>query len=267
MRTGEYCISNIDKLVEEGCITQERATELKKWQRFRAEHPDMSGLSEKACRPLMREKDPEVQAKAIETTGRQVSHGPRETAQQIKTRIANIVAGKGLQGGDHKGASKVEDKPEEKLSDYVDPIETDPEETDPTETIGDEVYPVIGGDDGDIGDIGDIPDMPDTIDPTLDVIPEAVIDPIEIEEDTDPEENIEPEPEITSKAVKENLINAGHVDLAPRPKLARTPTEEDKQSIFEKCISQAIIWDMDGDEIYRRMEKAIMFIRKKAMEE
>ena len=267
MRTGEYCISNIDKLVEEGCITQERATELKKWQRFRAEHPDMSGLSEKACRPLMREKDPKVQAKAIEVTGRQVSHGPRETAQQIMNRLRNIKAGKGLQGGEHLGKAK--DAPERKFGDYVEPIETveeekDIEETDPTETIGDEVYPVIGGEDG---DIGDIPEMPDITDPTRDTISEAVIDPKEIEEDTDPEENIEPEPEITSKAVKENLINAGHVDLAPRPKPARTPTEEDKQSIFEKCISQAIIWDMDGDEIYRRMEKAIMFIRQKAMEE
>jgi hypothetical protein len=32
MRTGEYCISNIDKLVKEGCITQDRAADLKKWQ-------------------------------------------------------------------------------------------------------------------------------------------------------------------------------------------------------------------------------------------
>ena len=36
------------------------------------EHPDMSGLSEKACRPLIREKDEEVQGIAIEAVGKAI---------------------------------------------------------------------------------------------------------------------------------------------------------------------------------------------------
>ena len=262
MRTGEYCISNIDKLVVEGCITHERAADLKKWQAFRIAHPEISGLTEGACKPLMREKNLEVQVKALETIAKQLRPDRRSTAGQVTKQLQNIHAGKSNRGGDHKGASIVEDKPEEKLSDYVDPIETveekkDPEETDPVEVIGDEVYSGIYDE---AGDTGDIPDMPDDIEPTPEVMPEAIIDPKEIEEDIDPEENIEPEPEITSKIVKENLVNAGHED--PEPKRERIPTEDEKQAIFEKCVAQASKWGIRGDEIARRMRIAITFVSR-----
>jgi hypothetical protein len=222
-----------------------------------------SGFKEMAgaCKPLMREKDLEVQAKAIEVTGRQVSHGPRETAEQIKARLANIEAGKGLQGGEHLGKAK--DVPGRKFGDYVEPTETveeekDTDETDLVEAVDDEVYPVIGDEDG---DIGDIPGMPGVIEPTLDIILEPIVDPKEIEE------NVEPEPEITSKATKENLINAGHVDPVPKAKLVRAPTEEDKQALFDKCVFQAFVWDVHGDEMVRRLQKAIRYVDPDKIEE
>jgi hypothetical protein len=260
MRTGEYCISNINKLVEEGCITPERARDLKKWQAFRIEHPEISGLTEGACKPLMREQDLEVQAKAIETTGRQVSHGPRETARNIKTRLANIEAEKGLQGGNHKGASKVEDKSGEKRSDYVDPVEQDTRETDSIQTNDNMVYQDI---DDEIDDSCDIPNMPDSIERTSDTMPEPIVEgsmvkvgDVDLKEDRDPEENIKPEPEITSKVIKENLVNAGHVDVVT---LERIPTEEDKIRLTEKYVEQMFIWGADSEEIKRRVGKAIVF--------
>jgi hypothetical protein len=260
MRTGEYCISNIDKLVEEGCITPERARDLKKWQAFRIEHPEISGLTEGACKPLMRETNPEVQAKAIETTGRQVSHGPRETAENVKIRLANLNAGKGLQGGDHKGASKAKDNSEENRSEYVDPVEQDTGETDPIQTSDDMVYSDI---DNEIDYSCDIPNMPDNAEPTHDTMQEwtggtqdnGEEEDVE-EEDRDQKENIEPEPEITSKVIKENLVNAGHVDVVTQE---RIPTEEDKIRLTEKYVEQMLIWGADSEEIKRRVGKAVFF--------
>jgi hypothetical protein len=258
MRTGEYCISNIDKLVEEGCITPERARDLKKWQAFRIEHPEISGLTEGACRPLMRETDPEVQAKAIEVTERQVSSKPRSTARDIKIRLANLNAGKGLQGGEHFGKAK--DKPEENRSDHVDPVEQDIRETDSIQTNDNMVYPDI---DDEIDDSCDIPDMPDSIEQTSDTIPEPLAETHDNgeeedveEEDREPEENIKPELEITSKVIKENLVNAGHVDEV---KLERIPTEEDKIRLTEKYVEQMFIWGADSEEIKRRVWKAVVF--------
>jgi hypothetical protein len=260
MRTGEYCISNINKLVEEGCITPERARDLKKWQAFRIEHPEISGLTEGACKPLMREQDLAVQAKAIETTGRQVSHGPRETARNIKTRLANIEAGKGLQGGDHKGASKVEDKSGKNCCDYVDHVEQDTRKTDSIQTNDNMVYQDIYDE---IDDSCDIPDMLDSIEMTSDPMQEPIVETQDNEEekdaeeeDRDPEENIKPEPEITSKVIKENLVNAGHVDVVP---LERIPTEEDKIRLTAKYVEQMFIWGADSEEIKRRVGKAVVF--------
>jgi hypothetical protein len=258
MRTGEYCISNINKLVEEGCITPERAKDLKKWQAFRIEHPEISGLTEAACKPLMRETDPEILAKAIEVTERQVSSKPRSTARDIKIRLANLNAGKGLQGGEHLGKAK--DKPEESRSDCVDPAEPDTEETALTQTSDDMVYQDI---DNEAGDSGDIPDMPDSIERTSNSAPEPIVEMPDNEEeedieekDRDPEENIKPKLEITSKVIKENLVNAGHVDEV---KPERIPTEEDKIRLTEKYVEQMFIWGADSEEIKRRVGKAVVF--------
>jgi hypothetical protein len=258
MRTGEYCISNIDKLVEEGCITPERARDLKKWQAFRIEHPEISGLTEGACKPLMRETNLEVQAKAIEVTERQVSSKPRSTARDIKIRLANLNAGKGLQGGEHLGKAK--DEPEKNRSDYADLAEPDTEETDPTQTSDDMVYQDI---DNEAGDSGDIPDMPDSIERASDFALEPIVETPDNEEeedieekDRDPEENIKPEPEITSKVIKENLVNAGHVNEV---KQERIPTEEDKIRLTEKYVEQMFMWGADSEEIKRRVGKAVVF--------
>ena len=261
MRTGEYCISSIDKLVEMGCITPKRAIDLKKWQKFRVEHPEISGLTEGACKPLMREKNLEVQAKALEVTGRQVSRGPRETALQIKNRIANIEAGKGLQGGEHLGKAK--DEEERKFGDFVKPVEPEPEENDFVEVDPDVDDQYEGGEPD---DSGDIPDMPREAEVKPSVTPGPVIETPAIEEDVDTGEITAPEnPELTEKVIKEYLKNAGHQDPVPPPK--KIPTEDEKQTLFDKAVAQAIDWEMDGDEIFRRTRKAIMFAVDNSKEE
>lgn len=242
MRTGEYCISNIDKLVEEGCISPRRAVELKKWQQFRDENPQIRSLTEEACKPLMSEKNPVVQAEVLETTGKQLTHGSKPTGVQMRNRIANAAAGKDNQGGDHTGAQK--EASEVELGDFIGQTEMDPEEA----------YPFAGNE---VDDTGDIPSTPNVIEPTPEATPDVISEPGEIEEDMDPEEDIEPHPEITAKIIKENLINAGHVEPPPKPE--RVPTEEEKQDIFDACVRQASKWGMDGGEIARRMRAAIMF--------
>lgn len=112
MRKGDYCIRSIDKLVCEGCISLERAAELKKWQEYRKEHPEISGLSEGACKLLMREKDPVIRIKAIESVTNSIKHGHIKTGKQVARSLKNIKAGKNNRGGDHTGASKVEDRRE-----------------------------------------------------------------------------------------------------------------------------------------------------------
>ena len=67
----EYCrthaCQNINKLVEEGCISKETGEELLRDQLFRLENDkvDLSSISVKALAPLRREQDPEIQQKVI----------------------------------------------------------------------------------------------------------------------------------------------------------------------------------------------------------
>lgn len=242
MRTGEYCISNIDKLVEEGCISPRRAVELKKWQEFRDKNPRIRSLTEEACKPLMSEKNPVVQAEVLESTGKQLSRGSKPTGVQMKNRIANSAAGKDNQGGDHKGAQK--EAPKVELSDFIGEAETDPEG----------VYPFTGNE---VEDTGDIPSTPNVIAPPLEAAPDVIPEPGEIEEKGEQEEIVEFNTEITAKTIKENLINAGHVEPPPKPE--RVPTEGEKQDMFDACVAQAYKWGMEGGEIARRMRKAIIF--------
>ena len=70
MRT-EYCrthvVGDIEKFIAEGCLSEAVARELEKDQAFREEHPEIANasLSEGTIRPLRREQDPKIQAKAI----------------------------------------------------------------------------------------------------------------------------------------------------------------------------------------------------------
>jgi hypothetical protein len=104
MRKGDYCISHIENMRDNECITEKRYQELKDWGVFREGNSEISELSEAACTPLIREKDLEVKAKAIETLGKQIEHGNIATAKQVKTIIDNIRARVPTKGGDHKGA-------------------------------------------------------------------------------------------------------------------------------------------------------------------
>jgi hypothetical protein len=243
-------------------MTKRALKEVEEYITFLDENPALTGISERAAQPLMREKDPEVQAKAIETTGRQLNHRPSPTEAQMKNRIANIAAGKDVKGGNHKGAQLQEEVSDKKFSDYVEPVEVDQ-----IEVIGDDVYPLPLLDDVD-KETGDIPTMPIEAVEHLDIGLVPIVDPIEIEEEIEGEEAIKPVIlEVTAKTTKENLLNAGHKDEKVIPKVKRAPKEEDKQRLFDKTIEQALEWGIEGDEIFRRTEKAILFALKKSKEE
>lgn len=210
-------------------------------------------LSERAARPLIKEKDPVVKAKVIQSIRKDLGKSPKRTVTGVITLIQNQRTGKSNQGGDHKGASIAEDKGERKFGDYVNYEKTNPEESDPIETC-----PYM---DNDVDDTGDIPVAPEGTDLSLDGVSNDVMNPKEIEEDTDFEEEVTPnKPELTEKVIKERIRNAGHVDEVLTPE--RIPSENDKQAIFEKCVTQASKWGMDGSEIARRMRIAIIFVAR-----
>lgn len=234
MRKGDYCIRNIDKLVNEGCINPKRANELKNWQKFREEHSEISELTEGACQPLMREKDPEVQARAIVKMGRAIKHKGGATAAQTARVVQNIEDGK-----DNRGRSL-------EISNDIEIEEPVIPEVDVDEDVEDNVETVVEGfvdpnDDEERG-ISDIP-----------VMPEVEVT-VESEEKEEEEEVIHPE--FTAKVTKEFLSNAGHTDEV---KPERIPCEEDKIALVEKFVRQMYEWGVGSEEIKRRIEKALIF--------
>lgn len=63
-------------------------------------------LSERAARPLIKEKNPVAKEAVIESLKRGLGKSRSPTAKQIKMQIKNIAVGKSNRGGDHKGAQK-----------------------------------------------------------------------------------------------------------------------------------------------------------------
>lgn len=247
MRTGEYCIRNITRLVEEGCISPERAKELEKWQKFRGEEPDLSGLSEKACRPLMREKDPAVKAIAIKKIEKALNLGKLVTGAQSERLIKNIEEGKDTRGRPVKTANDAESREETAGCGNIEPdIGTNVEQAFET---GDEDFRDPEKDDvWGIADISDIPDMPD-------VNASGPGEEVDVEVEEGEKEKIS-YPEITAKVTTEFLSNAGHTNEV---KPERIPSEEDKIALVEKFVRQMYEWGVGPAEIKRRIEKALIF--------
>lgn len=251
MRTGEYCIRNITRLVEEGCISPERAKELEKWQKFRDEEPDLSALSEKACRPLMREKDPAVKAIAIKKIEKALNLGKPVTGAQSERLIKNIEEGKDTRGRPVKIANDAESREETAGCGNTEPdIGTNVEQA--FETGDDDLRDPWKDDVGDIADIPDIPDIPDMPGVNISLPCEEV----EVEVDEEEKKEEISYPEITAKVTTEFLSNAGHTDVV---KPERIPCEEDKIALAEKFVRQMYEWGVGSEEIKRRIEKALIF--------
>ena len=231
-RDGNFCGMRADHI-----------DEVKAYMEFLDTYPHLWGISERAARPVIREKDLLVKAKVIETIGKQIKRDRVPTVEQVGVIVQNTRDGKSNRGGDHKGAGKIEVRPVRNFSDVVEPEEKTPVETDPTETISDEVYQGIGDEAGDTGDTGDIPDMPDDIDETHDAIREPVIKTPKIkavDEEEEEEEKSHIDREITEKAVKEYLKNTRPPISVDQHEYTETDAEEEIVRILRKVIKDGL---------------------------
>jgi hypothetical protein len=207
-------------------------------------------LSERAARHVIKEKDSVVKAKVIEKLGARLNKKKKPTVSQVAHLVEDTREGK-----DHGG------RPLKELDD-TETIEQVVPKTDVEEDIEQDIETVVedfvNPEEDDVCGVHDIPDMPDLsigeiVGTGKETSREEVVQEEEDEEDTKPDN-----PEITEKVMKEYLRNAGHEDSPQKKK--RLPTEEAKQDIFDTCIKQAFEWGMDGDEIARRMKKAIVYV-------
>lgn len=257
------CEEFYEKVRREGnfCGMSKRALEnVDAYIAFVNENPSIEGISEGPARVLMREKNPAVKAKAIKKLGKALEHGRRPTAAQVGHLVDDTREEKNH--GGRPPTAKVEDLPGRKFSDFIEPKkplveEKNPEETDLVENDfveadSDEGYPYEGAEDG---CSGNIPVLPEEEDKGSDILltPDA-------------KEIGWNDPEITEKVAKESLKNAGHQDVLKELKSMLLPTEEAKQAIFDKCMFQACVWDMRGDEISRRARKALENVDQKEVE-
>jgi hypothetical protein len=90
------CIDFYKKVKQDGnfCgMSKSAYNEVMQYLDFVGKHAEISALSEDACKPLIREKDLEVQAKAIKALGEQLNHGNEATADQVRSILANKRAG------------------------------------------------------------------------------------------------------------------------------------------------------------------------------
>lgn len=208
-------------------------------------------LSERAARQVIKEKDPVVKAKVVEKLGKELNKSKKPTVAQVAHLVEDTREGKDHGGRPQKesGSTEIADQviPETSVGEDIEPdVET---------VIEDFVDPATD----DVGGVSDIPDMPaQSTGEIVDTSEERQEENVVLEEEEVEEEDIKPDnPEITEKVMKEYLRNAGHEDVPQKTK--PLPTEEGKQGIFDTCINQAYEWEMDGDEIARRMKKAIMY--------
>jgi hypothetical protein len=205
-------------------------------------------LSERAARPLIKEKDPIVKAKAIKKIENALNLKKPITAARTERLIKNLEDGKDTRG-----------RPQ-KESDDIEIVEQVVRKTDVREDIEPDIETVVEDfvdpEEDDVGGVSDIPDMP--AQSIGEIVGTGEGTPLEkVLEEEDEEEDIKRDnPEITEKVVKEYLRNAGHED---KVKPERIPTEEDKIRLTEKYVEQMFIWGADSEEIKRRVGKAVVF--------
>ena len=221
-------------------MRKDHIDEVEVYMEFLKAHPQIWGISEGAARPVIREKDPVVKAKVIETIGKQIKRDRAPTAEQVGTILQNTRDGKSNRGGDHKGAGKIEVEQVRNVSDFTGPEEKPPVETDFIEDIPEETYQYSGGDDA---DTSDIPDMPDDIDETHDAIREPIIKTPKIkaiDEEEEEEEKSHIDREITEKAVKEYLKNTRLPISVDQHEYTETDAEEEIVRVLRKVIKAGL---------------------------
>lgn len=152
---------NVERLRE--MCEKDESTFLKIEQiaRYIQAHPQICELSGGAVMPLITEKDPETEAKALEAVGKNIAHGNIPTAKQVKKLLENKRAGikpKGHVSNDLSGI-------------YRPPVQTPILEIPPDE------YVVIGEDVVDEEDVMDEEDV--VIEEDTSITPSAEADSVE----------------------------------------------------------------------------------------
>ena len=89
MRT-QWCREHIDQTVVECGLSEETLREVKAANKLCDEHPEISGLSTLALRPLIRERDGAVRAKAISSVKAVLLKNKRITGKKVKAIVTAI---------------------------------------------------------------------------------------------------------------------------------------------------------------------------------
>jgi hypothetical protein len=129
-------------------------------------YPHMRGITERAGKPLIHEKDPEVKAKAIEAIGKNISHGNVPTAKQVQQLLENKRAGvkPGGRVQNNRSSTRVVD-PIQSPAVILPPGENDEPSDEPEDLDVEKDYYT--------GDTPEIPETPDTQEP--ETPPKAII--------------------------------------------------------------------------------------------
>lgn len=88
-KTPEF-VDRLTKMCEKDPHTY---SEMRRIAEYYQKHREISPLSGDAAKVLMREKDPEIEAKGLEAVAKNISNGNVPTAKQVKTIIENKRAG------------------------------------------------------------------------------------------------------------------------------------------------------------------------------
>jgi hypothetical protein len=87
----EYCLEHIEQVIENCGLSDRQVRELRQTTKFRASHGEISPLSNGAIMPLIRVKDPEIQAKTIDAVVKELgTKGDRVTAKEVEAIIEQL---------------------------------------------------------------------------------------------------------------------------------------------------------------------------------
>jgi hypothetical protein len=242
----------VDRLTEMCEKDPHTYSEMRNIAEYFETHSEISPLSGDAVKHLMREKDPEVEAKALKTLGSQCEHGNVATAKQVKIVLSNIRARVPTKGGDHMGALKLQEGAEV-LSNALEFYKSHFLQGEEPNDLEVEKYYYTG-------DTPEIPETPDTQEPKE--TPKAVVfvpqDVIDIEARMEEERISREARELQRKKNEEedqremNVIEEKNKNTRTRDELAEEITLAMKKAVVKGIptvyISDAI--DMAFDNVF-----------------
>lgn len=250
-RDGDFCGMNEDTL-----------REVLTFINFIEENPDLSGISEKAAKPLIREKDLEVKAKAIEAIGKNISHGNVPTAKQVRTILENKRVGvkpKGHISNDLSGIYRPPIQPtisevlQEEAVVIEEEVVVEEEVVDEEEEVVDEEEEVVTEEENLVmpgaqeDDFESIPQMPE-------MVPQGPT-PVVEEEDNEKDNDIEVE-EKTKKTQEE--VDADERERIERLKeLEEQRADKEAEKIVATCLKSILKRGYPGHKLSWLVNRAV----------